>query len=266
MMWTTQPRFNFPNGISGITAGEGEPVVLLHGVGLNADSWAAQIAALSKSWRVYALDLPGHGGSANLPRGQSDPQISVFSNRLAEVIESIEAPVHLMGHSLGALLAIDLAVRFPKLVKSLAGLNAVHRRSDAARAAVINRAESLSPESGSDPTPTLKRWFGNDLKSEPARACHEWLKVVRPEAYKVAYTAFAKAESAPDEALKGIACPTLFLTGREEPNSTPEMATALADLVPGASLKIIEGAAHMALMTHPYEVNACLLTFLEEAA
>ncbi len=66
MTWTTRPRSDHAT-LSAITAGQGATVVFIHGVGLRAEAWGAQLDALSPHYRVVAVDMPGHGGSA-LPR------------------------------------------------------------------------------------------------------------------------------------------------------------------------------------------------------
>ena len=267
MTWTTRPRSEYPGGIAGIRAGDGRgdapALVLIHGVGLNADSWGAQIEALDQDFAVHALDLPGHGDSAALG---GSPSLSDFSDALTEAFAVISQPFGLAGHSLGALIALDLAVRAPNAVRAVAALNAVHRRSAEALAAVEARAASMSPAVANDPAPTLARWFGDDLRSPEAAACRNWLTSVDPAHYKAAYAAFAAADSPADEALAGLTCPALFLTGADEPNSTPAMSEAMAALVPGGRAVVVPGAAHMAMMTHAAMVNAALAGFFGDDA
>lgn len=256
MMWTTRQRSDYPGEIAGIRLGEGRPVVLIHGVGLNADSWGAQLEPIAERFSVHALDLPGHGES---PAMAGDFQIADLSDVLARAIGSLGEPVRLAGHSVGALIAMDIAVCYPGLVCCVAALNAIHRRTADAAKAVQERAAAMSPDQSNDPTPTLQRWFGNDLTGEPAQACASWLKNVNPAAYKATYQAFAEADSPSAGALVALSCPALFLTGETEPNSTPAMSEAMAALVPDSRVRIVEGAAHMAIMTHAAEVNAALL-------
>ena len=74
----------------------------------------------------------------------------------------------------GAMIALDLAVRHPHLVKGVAALNAIYRRSPKAAEAVRRRATELSATGDSDPEATLTRWFG-DRDTPERRACREWL-------------------------------------------------------------------------------------------
>ncbi len=262
MMWTTRPRSDLRGGVKAIRKGGGDPVILIHGVGLTADSWGGQIDALSDRFAVTALDLPGHGQSARLG---PTANLQDWIDAIAAAIADIEPPYRIAGHSLGALLALHFAVRYPERVAGVAALNAIHRRSVEASKAVKARALSLSGTGRADPTPTLERWFGSDLGGAPAQACRKWLEMADTSAYADAYTLFAHADSPEDSALSGLRCPALFLTGEREPNSTPEMSRALAALAPQGQARILPGAAHMAMMTHPDAVNAALLDFFTEA-
>ena len=69
-MTLTTLRLSSPAGqVAYRDEGAGDPVVLIHGVGLQSAAWVPQIAALSRAYRVVAVDMPGHGGSAALPAG-----------------------------------------------------------------------------------------------------------------------------------------------------------------------------------------------------
>lgn len=85
-----------------------------------------------------------------------------------------------------------------------------------------------------------------------------------PAGYKMAYDVFAGEAGASAQALSGLACPALFMTGCDEPNSTPDMSRAMAELVPQGRAQVIEHAAHMMPMTHADAVNEHLLGFAAE--
>lgn len=253
MMWTTRPRSGF-GALTAIRAGDGPPVVLLHGVGLRAEAWAAQIDALSRRFAVIASDMPGHLQSLP-PAGL--PTLAAYTDLVAA---ALEGPALVAGHSMGAMIALDLAIRYPGLVLAVAALNAIYRRPPAAAEAVRARAAKLDGITPCDPAGPLARWFG-DLPSPEADACRAWLTSVDPAGYRAAYTVFATEDGPPDPALAALACPALFLTGEAEPNSTPAMSAAMAALVPQGRAVVLPRAAHMMPMTHPAEVNAVLLDF-----
>ena len=110
--------------------GQGEALVLIHGVGMRAEAWTPQIRALPG--RIVALNLPGHGGSSLLA---GKPNLTDYVRWATDALAGLNlGPINLAGHSMGALVAIGLAATQPEKVLRLAVLNAVHRRSAAARA------------------------------------------------------------------------------------------------------------------------------------
>ncbi len=256
MTWTTRPRSDLGT-LAAIIAGEGPSILLIHGVGLRAEAWGAQIDGLSRSCRVVAVDMPGHGSSAALP---DTPDLADFTSALAPCLDGSTVVI---GHSFGAMIALDLAVTHPKQVVGVAALNAIYRRAPEAYAAVLARARSLDGITVADPTPPLDRWFGPGPSPERA-ACKDWLLGVDQAGYKAAYDVFAREDGPADHALSALPCPALFMTGAEEPNSTPHMSQAMAALSPNGRAVVIAGAAHMMPMTHAGEINAQLATFIHE--
>ncbi|MGI9368020.1 MAG: alpha/beta fold hydrolase, partial [Ruegeria sp.] len=123
----------------------------------------------------------------------------------------------------------------------------------------------LDPNAIADPTQTLNRWFGPDTPPERV-ACQQWLGDVDPMAYKAAYMVFATENGPSDNDLAGLTCRTLFMTGRAEPNSTPEMSQQMAALTPNGSARVLDGAAHMMPMTHADAVASELMTFAKGCA
>ena len=219
----------------------------------------AQVSELSTTRHCRAFDLPGHGASRALPYPAT---IRQYTDRIAD---AIDAPGVVAGHSMGAMIALDLAVRHPHLVKGVAALNAIYRRSPKAAEAVRRRATELSAAGDSDPEATLTRWFA-DRDTPERRACREWLTGVVTEHYKTAYEVFAAENGPADADLARLSCPALFMTGAKEPNSTPEMSEAMARIAPHGRAVIVEGAAHMLPMTHAVPVNAELAVLVREAS
>ncbi len=259
MTWTTRPRSEHA-GLAVVRAGTGRPILLLHGVGLRAEAWGAQLDALTSHYQLTAPDMPGHGLS---PLDAGLETLSDYADRMGHVLQSLNSPAVIVGHSMGAMIAVELATRFPQLVEGLVALNAVFERSSEASSAVCSRASALDGETPTDPSPTLERWFGTDQPPQRA-ACHTWLSEVSPMGYKLAYTAFAQSQKPSRSDLSGIRCPAVFMTGQLEPNSTPAMAETMAEICPGGRAQIVAGAAHMMPMTHPGDVNTALFQFLKE--
>ena len=100
-------------GTSFIEKGEGEALLLIHGVGLNAEAWAPQIEAFSATHRVIALDLFGHGASAAPPENAMLDDYVQQARRLLDDLGISQANV--VGHSMGGLVAMGLAMLVARL-------------------------------------------------------------------------------------------------------------------------------------------------------
>ena len=111
--------------------GEGDPVVLVQGVGLGGDGWLPQVEALRARYRCITFDHRGIGRSQPVPRTLTVDRVA--SDTLAVMDAAGAGPVHLVGHSLGGCVALALALREPKRVRSLALLCTSAYGADATR-------------------------------------------------------------------------------------------------------------------------------------
>ncbi|MCZ8154244.1 MAG: alpha/beta fold hydrolase [Rhodobacteraceae bacterium] len=238
----------------------GEPLVLIHGVGLNSRAWAPQIAGLAATHRVFAIDMPGHGGSSPLPAGARLPDFVTWAARAILALNA--GAVNVAGHSMGALIATGLAADYPELIRRVAVLNAVHRRTPEARAAVLSRAMAMA-EGRFDAEAPLDRWFTRGAEDAAPRAqVARWLKEVNPQGYAAAYRAFAEGDDVYADRWEAICCPALVLTADGDPNSTPEMTRLMAATAPCGRAVVIEGHRHMVNLTAPDRVTAALRDWL----
>lgn len=238
--------------------GRGEPLLLVHGVGLRAEAWGPQIADLGRDVRVLAADMPGHGDSAPLPLSARLPDFVAWAARVIEALGL--GPVNVAGHSMGALIAGGLAVERPDLVRRVALLNAVHRRTPEARAAVLARADQIA-RGDTDPEAPLARWFGPGDESA-RRQVAGWLGAVDARGYATAYRAFAEGDAVYAGRLADIRCPALVLTGDGDANSTASMSRDMAAAMPQGRAVVIEGHRHMVNLTAPDTVTAALRDWL----
>lgn len=279
MIWTTQPRSDLlhTDGLSAIyhaadrgadTTGRTRPpvILMLHGVGLRAEAWSAQLSAFKHAgFDVLAPDMPGHGDSAMHTLSDVAAYTATLAGALRRALP--DRPLFVMGHSMGAMIAAELPHHLPEQIVGLAALNAIYRREGAAKLAVRQRAAALDGHRLPDPSPTLARWFGNAATSphgDAYAACKDWLSGVDPKGYQQAYRCFAQADGPDDTQLVTMPCPALFMTGALEPNSTPAMSRAMAAQCPNGQAIVIENAAHMMPMTHADDVNTSTLAFIRE--
>jgi pimeloyl-ACP methyl ester carboxylesterase len=241
--------------------GTGEPLVLIHGVGMQAAAWYPQIEFFSKHYRVISVDMPGHGQSTKLADGAKLPD---FVDWAIEFISALDiGAVNLAGHSMGSLISTGVSVKRPDLVKRMAVLNGVYKRTPHAREAVMQRAEELKTGHIDIETP-LQRWFGrSEVERNASDQVQSWLKSVDLSGYTTAYSAFASGDEVYANDWSRISCPALVLTGTHDPNSTAEMAYEMASQAKNGKAVIIENERHMVNLTAPDQLNNAMQTWLE---
>ncbi len=244
--------------------GRGRPVILIHGVGMALEAWEPQLAALAADHEVIALDMLGHGGSSLPP---ADARLSDYSGQMVGLMDALDLPeAVVIGHSMGALVALDVALAHPRRACGVVALNAVYCRSPEQRAAVEARAASLAQEgAGASHAAAVDRWFGTPVP--PALAGHaatvrRLLQACDPVGYARTYRLFATSDEAHRASLPGLAAPALFMTGDGDPNSTPAMSQAMAAAAPRGLCEVLAGERHMMNLTAAAAVNAALARFL----
>jgi (E)-2-((N-methylformamido)methylene)succinate hydrolase len=246
----------------------GETVVLIHGVGMSQSVWAPQIDALSETFRVVVYDMLGHGESA-LP--SEAPTLGEYATQLESLLDAIQIScTHVVGHSMGALVALEFALIHPQRTLSVAALNAVYDRTPAQREAVMTRAAMLDDErANAGVDATLSRWFGDPIPghlTQAAQAVRALLLDVDPVGYARTYRLFACSDDAHVGRLARLTVPALFLTGECDPNSSAQMSLAMAAVAPRARAEVLANERHMMNVANPERVNASLLAFLAEAS
>lgn len=240
--------------------GLGVPVVLIHGVGMAKEVWTPQVNALARGFEMLAYDMWGHGQSA-LP--EQAPALRHYSQQLLELIDVLGlSQVRVVGHSMGALVALEFALEHPSRCAGVVAMNAVFSRSEDQRLLVRQRAsELLRHGAQANLDDTLKRWFGNPGNQNTAMAealSRKLLQEVCHEGYAAAYEVFATADAAHVMRLPGLKPPALFFTGELDPNSTPAMSHEMARLVPRGAARVLPGHRHMMSLTAPEQVSRVL--------
>ncbi|MGI9111721.1 MAG: alpha/beta fold hydrolase [Gaiellaceae bacterium] len=238
------------------TGGEGDPLVLVHGLGGSAANWVELLAAASGRFRVLVPDLPGHGGSGRATRGSG---MSQFADVVAGLIEREDAaPAIVAGHSLGGLVALRLAHRRPELVRALllaapAGI--------ATRTRVVQRVVTLvgliRPGRWVAPfrhryservwyrRALFQRWFVADPVAFSPRATLGFLE--GPLEHVDTRTA-ARAMLADDPRvdLEHVRCPTIVLWGARDPQLPLDDAFEYARRL-RAQLRVVADCGHLVI-------------------
>ena len=266
-MWTTQLRSKSSKNITYYRKGSGLPLILIHGVGLKLESWNAQIQYLKKYFDVIAIDLPGHGESEILE--SRDVNIDLYSEAIKSFTdEIIQKKFIIIGHSLGALIALDYIKKYKDDCYGLIALNCIYQRDNEAMNALKNRlTNSFSDNFDKEVDTTIKRWFGEGESTENielAKYCKSWLLNSNKTGYHSAYKVFANYRGVPKKLLMENILPSYFITGSLDKNSTSDMSRKMNELCKNGNTLILEGAGHMAQMSHFSEVNDAILTFALE--
>lgn len=213
-------------------------VVLLHGVGLDRTMWQPIVELLDGDFEVTAPDLLGHGANKPAPDGVT------LADLAADLADIIDPQSHLVGFSLGALVAQHLSVHRPELVATLTSVSSVCRRNDSERAAVLARLDAATEDFTGSVRASLQRWYAG-TPTDPAlvAATEATLLANDVPSYLNCYRVFATADAQIVTELSEISAPALAVTGELDPGSTPEMTLRLAEALPDCRAVVVPGLA-----------------------
>ncbi|MBU6951195.1 alpha/beta fold hydrolase [Hahella sp. HN01] len=244
-----------------LSAGEGAPVICLHGAGAGAVTWYPSLGALSQHFHVIAPDIVGYGESDKPDAPYDRPYFSAW---LQDFMAALAIPkAHIVGLSQGGAIALQFALDCPDKVDKLVLVDA----------AALGARPSLRPMVGmiwlnSFPSALANRFFTPSLlfdtgKRDPNHA-HYSIEVLKRPGGKNPFTQGRGAAVAalPEEALRGIHNETLIIWGEQDQLFAIEHGEAAARLMPNAKLHRIPRAGHLPLMDQPALFNQALLDFL----
>jgi 3-oxoadipate enol-lactonase len=244
--------------------GDGDPVVFLHGVGGDSESWQHQLAAFAAAgFRAIAWDMPGYGGSPAL-----DPvTFPGLADALSDLLDDLDIDrAHLVGHSIGGMVAQEFMDRHAGRVRRLvlSATSPAFGRPDgdfqkkflAARLEPLDRGETMAD---------IARAVVPDLVGDApdpggvalATACMERVPADTYRATMRCLVTFDRRDLLPR-----IAVPTLLLAGAKDTNAPAPMMERMAGKIPGARYVCLEGAGHLAPLERPDAFNATVQRFL----
>ncbi|MGD8552819.1 MAG: alpha/beta hydrolase [Anaerolineales bacterium] len=239
------------------------PVVLLHGLGSSSQDWPLQVPVLSEHRQVYAVDLPGHGLSPPLAGW---PSMADYAGELACWMRAAGlGAAHIVGLSLGGLLALQLGVDDPTLVKSLTIVNAFSRMSMDVRAGLHSAGRLLLLLFGR--MDWLGAWVASALfpgdGQEPLRELAAARIAANPRrSYLQAVLAIARFNL--EQRLGEIRCPVLIVAGDRDLIVPLDAKMQLAGHIPHSSYAIIPGSGHVTPVDAGERFNGELVKFLLE--
>ena len=227
--------------------------------------FAAQVAELSKQYRVIAYDHRGQGSSE--VGGPYD--MDTVAADAAELIRTlVGGPVHFIGLSMGGFVGMRLAARHPELVKSLTLLETsanAEPLENLPQYKVLNglvRWVGVIPPIASKVMKIMfaKSWLADPAQVDPIR---HWKKELTSN--KKSITGPVEGviyRKGVEEELANISCPTLVIVGDEDVATTPQKAAFIHQGIAGSKLETISGAGHSSCIEKPEEVNRLLKDWL----
>jgi pimeloyl-ACP methyl ester carboxylesterase len=235
------------------------PLLFLHGLGGGHHAWEDQVPYFGKlGYPSHAWDQPGYGKSP----GVEPYDLEHICAALALLIEKLgDAPVVLVGHSMGGFVAQEAYVRYPKLIKALAlcftspafggGGGEFARQFIAARVGPLDEGKTMA-QVAAQLIPTM---------GSHSKLAEQIMAGVPPGTYRKAVqllTTFDRRKELAD-----IKVPTLLVAGSEDKTAPPSVMQKMAEKIPGAEYVLLEGCGHLGPMDRPREFNAALLAFLK---
>ncbi len=251
-------RVRAAGGISLTDEGSGPPVLLLHGIGGSARSWAAVGSVLARHGRrVLAWDAPGYGESAD-PEGPVD-----LPGQVLAVLDDLGLDrVDLAGTSWGGVIATVVAARAPERVRTLVLADSTRGSATGPEraAAMRGRLDELA-EVGAERFAAARapRLVSPACAPAVADAVRAEMARVRMPGYRVAAEFMASTDTA--DLLPRVDRPTLVLVGEDDVVTGVPESELLARAIPGARLVVVPAAGHAAVSERPDEVAAALLDF-----
>lgn len=256
--------------------GSGEPVVLLHCSGSSGAQWRSFADHLGDRFLTLAPDFYGHGGTPAWP-GYGEFTLADEAALVLGLIDSLHEPVHLVGHSYGGAIALQVARARPGRLRSLALIEpvAVHllRDGDGADRAALGEFTQLGDA-------IIRSLCRGDYQGGSGRFVDYWsgpgtwaaMPIERRSSMAaglgtraIAFHALA-ADPCCLEDCAQIAVPTLLLQGSRTTPPPRRICDRLARVMPFAHMQVIKGAGHMSPLTHRDQVNELLAAHLEANA
>ena len=230
------------------------PIVFIHGVGLSHKIWEPQINVFENTFLAY--DILGHGKT---PLDKENLSFDDFSNQLINLIDELNIRrIHLVGFSIGSLIARNFASKYSDRLESLILLCSIFRRTEKQQQIVKDRFE-LAKKSKSLSKQALKRWFTDEyLEKNPNtyKKISSILEQNSMENFLKIYELFVNHKD--DEQFEKIKTKTLIMTGEGDIGSTPEMSINLSKVINNSNVKIISKGKHLCSIECADDVNMAI--------
>ena len=237
------------------------PLVFVHGVGLTHEIWKPQINYF-KDYTTLSYDILGHGKT---PLKKTNISFDDFSEQLIKLINELNfQKIHLVGFSIGSLVARNFATKHNDRLQSLILLGSIYKRSEDQQK-VVNDRFNLAKKNHTLSKQALKRWF-TDKYLEKNPNIYEKISSIlegnNMENFLKVYELFILHKN--DENFKNIKVNTLIMTGENDIGSTVEMSKNLSNVIENSQLKVIKNGKHLCGIECADEVNMNIKNFIKD--
>ena len=242
---------------------ESAPLLTLsHSLATDLSMWDPQVAVLKSAYRVLRYDTRGHGGT-DAPEGPYT--LEVLADDVKELLRVLGIPnTHFMGISMGGMIGQTLALKDPRMLRSLVLCDTSSRIPEEALP-VFEERIGLARKQGMDALvePTMERWFTASYRLKPNAALDKIRGMIRATPLK-GYVGCSRAIMKLNltERLGQIAKPTLVLVGEEDPGTPVAASQVIHQQIKGSDLVILKSAAHLSNIEQSDAFNAAVLDFL----
>ena len=242
---------------------DSNPIVLVHGVGLTKEIWSPQFEFF-KDHNILAYDLIGHGKT---PLKKAQLNFEDFTKQLLNLIQELEIQkIHLVGFSLGSLIARHFAATNREKLNSLVLHASIYKRSEEQKRVVQNRFELMKTSRPTSQDRALRRWFSEKFIKEN-KEVHDkiYLMLKNNDLGNLlkTYKLFVNYED-DDEILNNITANTLVTTGQYDVGSTTEMAINLTEKIKQAKYQEIKDGKHLCNIECAIEFNKIIESFVDK--
>ena len=242
---------------------EKNPIIFIHGVGLTKEIWEPQINFFKK-YNTLTYDLLGHGKT---PLKKSQVSFEDFSDQLLNLINELSfSKIHLVGFSLGGLIARHFASKHSDRLSSLIIHGSIYKRTENQKRVVKNRFEVAKTERPGSKHSAIRRWLSeNFIKKNPDvyKKIYSNLEKNNPKDFLKCYEIFVNYID-DDSMLKNININTLITTGENDVGSTPEMSRNLNKMIQRSKFIEIKKGKHLCSIECADGVNITFKKFIDQ--
>ena len=237
------------------------PIVFIHGVGLTYEIWQPQLDYF-KDMTTISYDILGHGKT---PLNKANISFDDFSEQLINLINELNFDkIHLIGFSIGSLIARNFATKYNERLKSLTLLGSIFKRSEEQQK-IVNDRFNLAKKDLRLSRQALKRWFTDKYLEKNPDTYEKIISILEKnniENFLKVYELFVFHKN--NENFESIKVKTLVLTGENDIGSTVDMSKKLCEVISNSQLKVIKNGKHLCSIECADDVNMIIKNFIEE--